>query len=884
MSLCLGARRGWKRLLGRSVAVGVLGWLLLLLGIGCLTSGVWLMATPIDASRLADSTARTSLDDIGRALLADIARVVKPAMERTQKLANDPAVRAALLSGNQQQLTEVCNEAIADSTEVDAVALFDRSGKILAINTNYTSGQPIEPQRVNRILRMNFDNRAIINQCVHNSGKDRVLEFQTACDITPALFDSTGLSIAYSALVRDPATGEKIGVVSSRLRFERLSDLIKSREVGGRANSIEFVTDQGDYFSEQINAGHAAPPIPPRVLAADVAPLVSGAAKSTFAHYDNDYLVLFRLTEFATITGGGIQVMVTADESWLAAEANQSRKLLASGFIAGGLTCLLVAGTIFITSPLRRGARSRALLAAVVEYSCDAIISESLDGRILSWNLAAEHIFGFRADAVMGRTISFLLPAEKVEQQGNIRDGARRGLPVPPFDTTFIRNDGQRVEISLSLSPIRDCTGKVIGIAKIARDIADRKQMEADLVSSDEQLRQSHKLEAVGSLAGGIAHEFNNLLQVVRGYGQYAMDGLLPDDQRYQDLQQVIKAADRATALTRQLLGFSRRQTLERVTFDHQEVVTDLVRLLRPIIGEHIEVEINLAFDVKPIHADRMLLQQMLLNLCINSRDAMLGGGRLAINTRRVELSEKYCEIHSILKPGSYLTFSVSDTGCGMTPEVKERIFEPFFTTKAVGQGTGLGLAMVYGCVQQHGGIINVYSEVGLGTMFKIYLPLAEGDQSCAEVEAVPCATGGNETILVAEDEPGVRKLAVRILTKAGYAVLEAANGVEAVEVFKANAQVISLVILDAVMPKLTGHQAYEQIKLVNPPIPVIFCSGYDPETGPVQSLVSQGCRLVQKPYDPDWLVHEVRAALDEQSAVANHGECHQNLLQGAGS
>ena len=346
------------------------------------------------------------------------------------------------------------------------------------------------------------------------------------------------------------------------------------------------------------------------------------------------------------------------------------------------------------------------------------------------------------------------------------------------------------------------------------------------------------------------------------------MTGLPASDPRYQDLGQVLKATDRAATLTEQLLGFSRRQVLERVHVDSHEVISDLVKMLRPLIGERIDLRVSLAKDAGSLHADRGLLQQMLLNLCINARDAMPNGGRLTLKTQRIDLSAKYSELHPTVKPGSYVMFSVADTGCGIPPDLKERIFEPFFTTKGVGKGTGLGLAMVYGCVQQHGGIINVYSEPNLGTTFKICLPSAAESGAAPKERTNDQAIGGNETILVAEDESMVRDLAVRILTRAGYSVLVAADGAEAVELFEANADKISLALLDAVMPNLTGHEAFDRIKLKSPDLPVVFCSGYDPETGQVKRLIDEGVRMVQKPYDPDVLLHIIREVLDAQYLV----------------
>jgi PAS domain S-box-containing protein len=852
-----------KRLFGISTVREAICRLALVLGLFGIAFGGWRLTRPVAEPPMIGSAAKNSLDLLAQSLLADITRIVQPAITRTEMLAGDPRVRTALLGAHDSLPVEICNKAVLNSTDVDAVALFDQQGKILAINTKYASGQSIDPRRIERVLQQNFSDRPIIQQCVRGPGDERVLEFQTQCDITPALFDSTGLSVAYSAPVRESASGEKLGVVSSRLRFERLTDLIRSREVDGGIISIDFVTDEGDYFSEENNSGRLKQSIPRSELAAEIAPLVAGKAESVTLRRGGTFIRLYRLEKFATMTGRGIQVMIVADESWLAKEADQASKLAGVGSVACGLALLLLGGTIWGLASLRRSARSNAALASMVENSCDAVLGETRDGRINSWNQAAEQILGYSVAAALGRTVEFLLAPEQIEPFLRIRDQVQQGQPCPSFDTTFVHRDGHPVEVSLSVSPIKDEGGRVIGISKIVRDISHRKRMERELATRDEQLRQSHKLEAVGSLAGGIAHEFNNLLQVVRGYGEYAMEGLPHDEQRYQDLEQVLKAADRATTLTRQLLGFSRRQTLERVTFPHQEVVKDLVQLLRPIIGEHIELEITLDATAEPLHADRTLLQQMLLNLCINARDAMPDGGRLTIHTRQVAINQNYCDVHAGLKPGRYLTFSVADNGSGMLPDVKARIFEPFFTTKGVGRGTGLGLAMVYGCVQQHGGIINVYSEPGMGTTFRIYLPLAADATPVVSDAIAPKVRGGNETILVAEDEQLVRALTVRILKKAGYTVLEAADGLESVEVFRANASRISLVLLDAVMPKLTGLHAFERIKAARPDIPVVFCSGYDPEAGPVQSLVDHNRRLVQKPYDPDTLLRIVREEID---------------------
>jgi signal transduction histidine kinase len=399
----------------------------------------------------------------------------------------------------------------------------------------------------------------------------------------------------------------------------------------------------------------------------------------------------------------------------------------------------------------------------------------------------------------------------------------------------------------------------------VAFDVTARTQAEEALRQRDLELRQSQKMEAIGTLAGGVAHEFNNLLQAIQGYTLYAMNGLPEHDERRNDLQQVIKASERAATLTRQLLGFSRREVLRLTDLDPNEQVRDLVKMLRPLIGADVELETNLSSDVGMVHADGGHLQQLLMNLCVNARDAMPQGGKLLIKTENLELTDDLSELRRDLEPGRYLVLSVTDNGCGMAPEVRDRIFEPFFTTKEVGKGTGLGLPMVYGVVRQHKGTVRVYSEVGLGTSFRIYLPVV--DRPAHQRPIVPRAKprGGNETILVAEDDPLVRDVAVRILERAGYRTITAADGAQAIELFEQHRDAISLAVVDMVMPRLSGREVYQKIKDTKPETQVVFCSGYDPEiTGP-DALPDRHVQILQKPFDPGKLLDIIRDALDSE-------------------
>jgi two-component system, cell cycle sensor histidine kinase and response regulator CckA len=327
----------------------------------------------------------------------------------------------------------------------------------------------------------------------------------------------------------------------------------------------------------------------------------------------------------------------------------------------------------------------------------------------------------------------------------------------------------------------------------------------------------------------------------------------------------VLEASDRAAALTRQLLSFSRRQTVDRKHLDANEMVADLTKMLRPLLGEHIKLRMHLAEHAGVIFADAGSFQQVLVNLCLNARDAMPDGGEIVVKTERVNVSPEFAEHYSDLKPGPYVELSVADTGHGMPPEVREHIFEPFFTTKPVGQGTGLGLPTVYGIVQQHEGAIHVYSEPGRGSTFKIYLPAIASEADPLAKGSTAASRGGGETLLVAEDDPLVQDISRRILEKRGYTVLTANDGQEALQVLGRHRSEIALVLLDAVMPKLSGREVYRRMQDEFPDVRVVFCSGYDPETSQSDFIAQEHLRLVEKPYNPELLLQTVREVLDAQ-------------------
>jgi PAS domain S-box-containing protein len=498
-----------------------------------------------------------------------------------------------------------------------------------------------------------------------------------------------------------------------------------------------------------------------------------------------------------------------------------------------------------------------AKLAAIVSSSDDAILSKTVGGVITSWNPGAERLFGYSAAEAVGRHVALLAPPERLHEVEAALAKVARGEPVPAYETVRRRKDGQAVEVIVTASPLRDESGAVIGAATITRDISHLRQLE-------QQFRQAQKMEAIGRLAGGVAHDFNNLLTVINGYTGIVLTSLHPHDKNREFLQQVALAGERAAALTQQLLAYSRKQLLQLKVVDLNELVAGTERLLRRLIGEDVELQIRPGEGLPRVKVDPHQIEQVVMNLAVNARDAMPKGGTLTIETAAAHL-EGGAGAAEEPRPGPYALLRVSDTGCGMDEVTLAHLFEPFFTTKGVGKGTGLGLATVYGIVKQCGGHVEVSSRPGQGARFVVYLPGLEGEAEAEAHAGLAGLPGGTETVLLVEDEEGVRQLTANILKLCGYTVLEATNGEAALGLLAGHAGAVDLLLTDVVMPRMSGPQVAEAVRALHLGVKVLYQSGYTDDAVLRHGIAEGEGDFVQKPFTPGELARKVRDVLDRR-------------------
>ncbi len=499
--------------------------------------------------------------------------------------------------------------------------------------------------------------------------------------------------------------------------------------------------------------------------------------------------------------------------------------------------------------------RSEARYRSLVQSAVYGIYRSSVEGRFLDVNPALVSMLGYDSAEDLMQVNMADVYADPEERGRLLREYEQRDR-VEGARVLWRRKDGTVIDVRISGRTVRDRKKALRGFEMIVEDVTERSALE-------EQLRQSQKMEAVGRLAGGVAHDFNNLLTVIKGYGELMLEELKPTDPMRAEVEEVQKAADRAAALTRQLLAFSRRQVMAPKVIDLNEVVSNMDKLLRRLLGEDIDLFTALDPYLGPVKADPGQIEQVIMNLAVNSRDAMPNGGKLTIETANVSLDEGYAREHVTVKPGEYVMLAVSDTGEGMDPETCSKVFEPFFTTKNEGKGTGLGLSTVYGIVKQSGGYIWVYSERGRGTAFKVYLPrVAEAAERIQTPERERTAPGGNETILLVEDEDGVRALIRQVLHKNGYTVLQAAHGGEALLLCERHKGDIDLLLTDVVLSQMTGRELAHRLAPLRPGMKVLYMSGYTDEAILHHGMLSPGSAFLQKPFTTEALTQKIREVL----------------------
>jgi two-component system cell cycle sensor histidine kinase/response regulator CckA len=503
------------------------------------------------------------------------------------------------------------------------------------------------------------------------------------------------------------------------------------------------------------------------------------------------------------------------------------------------------------------------LMHAVLDGTADGIFVKDLQGRYLLVNKAAAGFVGYEPEAIVGRDDTFLFgPPTAARIMARDRMIIDKGTPQIQEEWVTSRN-GQNLVFLVTSGPIFDREGEINGTFGVALDITERKRAEEEQKKLEAQLNQAQKMETVGRLAGGVAHDFNNMLSVITGYAELALDKVAPTDPLHHDLLEIISAGRRSAAITRQLLAFARKQIIVPRVLDLNETVEDMLKILRRLIGEDIDMVWLPGKGLWPVRMDPSQVDQLLANLCVNCRDAIAGVGKVTIETDIVSIDEAYCVDHVGASPGDYVLLSVSDDGCGMDKETQDKIFEPFFTTKKLGEGTGLGLATVYGIVTQNNGFINVYSEPDKGTTFRIYL--ARHAEQLAEVEPeVPekVSSVQGETVLVVEDEVAILKLIAKILTKLGYVILTSKSAIQAIDLAKGHPGAIDLLITDVIMPEMNGRDLANQLVALRPTLKCLFMSGYTASVIARQGVLDEGVHFMQKPFTSRSLAAKVQEVL----------------------
>jgi PAS domain S-box-containing protein len=499
------------------------------------------------------------------------------------------------------------------------------------------------------------------------------------------------------------------------------------------------------------------------------------------------------------------------------------------------------------------------------EASPDACKFVTSDGTLIDINRAAEEMFGYRRDEVVGKTVPDLklFHRDSLAAARAMATDCLEGAACSPSELIVVHRSGRELVVEARTVSVRVRDG--VALLTTLRDVSARKQAEIAQRRLEEQLRQASKMEAVGRLAGGVAHDFNNLLTGIRGFTDILLSGVAEGDPAHGDLLEIQRATQRAATLTGQLLAFSRKQLVEPVVVDLNQLLSGAMRIVERLIGEDVQVVFRPGANLRAVRVDPSGMEQVLINLAVNARDAMPKGGQLSIETSEVEVDAELCQNHLEARAGRYLLLSVRDTGVGMPEGVLSRLFEPFFTTKGPGRGTGLGLSIIYGIVQQSGGFVHVESDVGQGSEFGIYLPSVHETPALPVTFVEPELPKGNETILLVEDEVLVRSLVSKFLHSQGYRVLSTARGSDALRLAAEQSTSIDLLLSDVVLPNMNGRQIYERLALTIPKLRVLFMSGYTENIIAPHGVLEGGFCFLQKPFSLKELARKVREALDER-------------------
>jgi PAS domain S-box-containing protein len=526
------------------------------------------------------------------------------------------------------------------------------------------------------------------------------------------------------------------------------------------------------------------------------------------------------------------------------------------------------------------------LLSGSMAWSMDAIVTKTRQGMITGWSSAAIDLYGYQPEEIIGHDSAVLLPAGWQSEEADLLRRAGAGESITPHSTNRVRKDGTTMAVLLSMSPIVDPAGAIVGVASMSRPLPATVSLTGEPTVPQEdrerlraQLEQAQRLEGLGQLAGGVAHDFNNLLGVILNYAAFVSEEIdtaaVADNSGQQwhavakDVGQIRRAAERAAGLTRQLLSFARREVIQPQVVDVNDLLTDMIAILRRTLGADLDLTTDLADDLAPILADPGQIDQTILNLAVNARDAMPDGGTLTITTGNLHVDRTYAAEWSSVLPGDYVRITVTDTGKGMPPEVMKHAFEPFYTTKSKGEGSGLGLATVYGAITQAAGHVRIQSEPGNGTTFTILLPVTTESPAEAAKTAPSTHTNQGLTVLMVEDEDALREVTRRLLTRQGYTVLTAANGTEAVTAANSYQGTIDLLLTDVIMPQMLGREAAEQIQQTRPDIRVLYMSGYAQPVLADEGHLDPGVLLLDKPFTERELLDKVSATIAAQPAGA---------------